>query len=60
MIAGYAGTKARATYTCIGDTVNLAARIEQHTKVARTRDPDRPRDARRAAASASPWSRWGR
>ncbi len=34
MIAGYAGTKARATYTCIGDTVNLAARIEQHTKVA--------------------------
>lgn len=34
MIAGYAGTKARATYTCIGDVVNLAARIEQHTKVA--------------------------
>jgi len=34
MIAGYAGTKARATYTCIGDTVNLAARIEAHTKVA--------------------------
>ena len=34
MIAGYAGTKARATYTCIGDTVNLAARIESHTKVA--------------------------
>jgi class 3 adenylate cyclase len=33
MIAGYAGTKARATYTCIGDTVNLAARIEAHTKV---------------------------
>jgi adenylate cyclase len=34
VIAGYTGTKARATYTCIGDTVNLAARIEQHTKVA--------------------------
>jgi class 3 adenylate cyclase len=34
MIAGYAGTKARATYTCIGDTVNLAARIEAHTKIA--------------------------
>ena len=34
MIAGYAGTKARATYTCIGDIVNLASRIEQHTKVA--------------------------
>jgi adenylate cyclase len=34
MIAGYVGTKARATYTCIGETVNLAARIEAHTKVA--------------------------
>ena len=36
MIAGYAGTKARATYTCIGDIVNLASRIESHTKVADT------------------------
>ncbi len=35
MIAGYTGTKARATYTCVGDTVNLAARIEAHTKAAR-------------------------
>ena len=34
MIAGYAGTTDRATYTCIGDIVNLASRIEQHTKVA--------------------------
>ncbi len=34
MIAGYTGTEYRATYTCIGDTVNLAARIEDHTKVA--------------------------
>jgi len=34
MIAGYVGTKARATYTCIGETVNLAARIEAYTKVA--------------------------
>jgi class 3 adenylate cyclase len=34
MIAGYTGTKARATYTCIGDTVNLAARLEAHTKTA--------------------------
>ena len=34
MVAGYAGTNDRATYTCIGDTVNLAARIEAHTKVA--------------------------
>jgi class 3 adenylate cyclase len=34
MIAGYTGTQNRATYTCVGDTVNLAARIEAHTKVA--------------------------
>jgi adenylate cyclase len=33
MVAGYAGTNERATYTCIGDTVNLAARLEAHTKV---------------------------
>jgi len=34
VVAGYTGTQARATYTCIGDTVNLAARLEAHTKVA--------------------------
>ncbi len=34
MVAGYAGTQHRATYTCIGDTVNRAARLEAHTKVA--------------------------
>lgn len=33
VIAGYTGTQHRATYTCVGDTVNLAARIEDHTKV---------------------------
>ena len=33
MVAGYTGTNERATYTCIGDTVNLAARLETHTKV---------------------------
>ena len=33
VIAGYTGTQHRATYTCLGDTVNLAARIEGHTKV---------------------------
>jgi class 3 adenylate cyclase len=32
-IAGYTGTQNRATYTCVGDTVNLASRIEGHTKV---------------------------
>lgn len=34
MIAGYIGTQSRAIYTCIGDIVNLASRIESHTKVA--------------------------
>jgi adenylate cyclase len=37
VVAGFTGTQHRATYTCVGDTVNLAARIEGHTKVA-----DRP------------------
>jgi class 3 adenylate cyclase len=35
MVAGYAGTNERATYTCVGDVVNVAARLESHTKVAR-------------------------
>lgn len=34
VVAGYTGTEARATYTCVGDTVNLAARLEAHTKEA--------------------------
>ncbi len=33
VIAGYTGTQRRATYTCVGDTVNVAARLESHTKV---------------------------
>ncbi len=32
VVAGYAGTDERATYTCIGKTVNLAARLEAHTR----------------------------
>jgi class 3 adenylate cyclase len=32
VFAGYTGTQERATYTCVGDTVNLAARLEAHTK----------------------------
>ena len=35
VIAGYTGTQSRATYTCVGDTVNLAARLEAYTKVAK-------------------------
>jgi adenylate cyclase len=34
MVAGYTGTQQRATYTCVGNTVNLAARLEGHTKEA--------------------------
>jgi adenylate cyclase len=36
VVAGYTGTQQRATYTCVGDTVNLAARLE-----AKTRDAER-------------------
>ncbi|WP_170791746.1 adenylate/guanylate cyclase domain-containing protein [Ruegeria lacuscaerulensis] len=32
VVAGYAGTDNRATYTCIGSTVNLAARLESETQ----------------------------
>jgi adenylate cyclase len=32
VIAGYTGTERRASYTCVGDTVNVAARLESHTK----------------------------
>jgi len=32
VVAGYTGTHQRATYTCVGNTVNLAARLEGHTK----------------------------
>jgi class 3 adenylate cyclase len=32
VVAGYAGTRNRATYTCIGATVNRAARLESHSK----------------------------
>jgi class 3 adenylate cyclase len=34
MVAGYTGTNERATYTCIGDTVNVASRLQEHTKAA--------------------------
>lgn len=33
VIAGLTGTAQRATYTCVGDTVNVAAHLEAHTKV---------------------------
>ncbi len=35
VVAGYTGTHLRATYTCVGDTVNLAARLEALTKTAK-------------------------
>jgi class 3 adenylate cyclase len=34
MIAGFTGTQRRAIYTCVGDTVNLASRLESYTKEA--------------------------
>jgi len=33
LIAGFTGTQQRVTYTCVGETVNLAAHLEAHTKV---------------------------
>jgi class 3 adenylate cyclase len=33
VIAGFTGTQHRVTYTCVGDTVNLAAHLEAHTKI---------------------------
>ncbi|HLO18353.1 MAG TPA: adenylate/guanylate cyclase domain-containing protein, partial [Anaerolineales bacterium] len=33
VVAGYAGTQSRATYLCVGDIVNLSARLESHTKM---------------------------
>lgn len=33
VVAGYAGTQTRASYLCVGDIVNLSARLESHTKV---------------------------
>jgi class 3 adenylate cyclase len=35
MVAGYTGTNERATYACTGDTVNVASRLQEHTKVAK-------------------------
>jgi class 3 adenylate cyclase len=32
VIAGLIGTEPRVTYTCVGDTVKLAAHLEEHTK----------------------------
>jgi class 3 adenylate cyclase len=32
LVAGFTGTERRMTYTCVGDTVNVAAHLEAHTK----------------------------
>lgn len=37
VVAGYAGVRSRATYLCVGDIVNLSARLESHTKVTKKR-----------------------
>lgn len=37
VVAGYTGTQQRATYTCVGNTVNLASRLESETKAAQRR-----------------------
>lgn len=34
VVAGLTGTAQRATYTCVGDVVNIAAHLEGHTKTA--------------------------
>ncbi|MFM8320615.1 MAG: adenylate/guanylate cyclase domain-containing protein [Chloroflexota bacterium] len=34
MVSGYTGTEQRAIYTCIGDTVNQAARLRAYTETA--------------------------
>ena len=55
LVAGFTGTEQRVTYTCVGDTVNLAAHLEAHTKVLgqpilideNTRDRPRRRRPRR-------------
>jgi class 3 adenylate cyclase len=33
VVAGYAGTDSRASYLCVGDPVNLSARLQSHTKI---------------------------
>jgi class 3 adenylate cyclase len=33
IVAGCTGTQQRVTYTCVGDTVNVAAHLETHTKI---------------------------
>src|SRR6185295_12573598 len=33
VVAGFTGTERRVTYTCVGNTVNLAAHLEALTKV---------------------------
>ncbi len=57
--AGYTGTQQRATCTCVGNAVNLAARLEAHTKqAARTILIDAR--ARRTLAAGGRWKRWVR
>lgn len=37
VVAGYVGIESRASYLCVGDPINLSARLESHTKVVKKR-----------------------
>ena len=58
VIAGYTGTQHRATYTCVGDTVNLAARIQKSYQDGGPAHSDRSVHVRGPARRHSGGSAW--